>query len=514
MRNPVVGLETVAIAPFFNLSQERTVDGREFALDYYAELQKVPGFEVLPVGVTERAMIENGISLSGPEDAIRLAKILNVDAVVVGAVTDYDPYNPRIGLKVAWYSPRQWLFLPNEDPTVPFFNRSADAPVKQPGRPTFSTPRAQSPDDSGQWVPADFVQAAIVEDGNWKSVGNATNTPDLFPTDHGPPQLQPFLPDGTSLLVPAGDAHFPRLPLPEPVAITTADRRSSEMMTVNYQEPASPVLPNPAPAAEEIVPVQSRSVAPPVDFIPSPGALPIGPAESALPESSSIDESPAPNSRPGSEPSVRQPLVSQPSVDNPFNRHVPEPSNAGDLRSGPDRNVSDTADGQRYPTPPRVAAAEPEFTGSSQEVSTQTVPRPAAAPVPEPSPSTMAPVVPTPLFPMYRPEMNPLPTEMPRTMVPALVYDEHVVVAPTDFEPTEPLMAYVRLFDATDRRLIARLSDYLELTGQLRSGDLEAYMKRSEFFRKFTAHVMISEMLQLHGGEARRQLVLKPRKYR
>ena len=55
MRNPVVGLETVAIAPFFNLSQERTVDGREFALDYYSELQKVPGFEVLPVGVTERA---------------------------------------------------------------------------------------------------------------------------------------------------------------------------------------------------------------------------------------------------------------------------------------------------------------------------------------------------------------------------------------------------------------------------------------------------------------------------
>ena len=92
--------------------------------------------------------------------------------------------------------------------------------------------------------------------------------------------------------------------------------------------------------------------------------------------------------------------------------------------------------------------------------------------------------------------------------------DEQVLVAPTEFDSAKPLMAYVRLFDATDRRLIARLSDYLELTGQLRSGDLEAYMKRSEFFRKFTAHVMISEMLQLHGGEARRQLVLKPRKYR
>ncbi len=39
----------VAIA-LFNLSQEPTLDGRQFAEAYFHELQAVPGFEVVPVG--------------------------------------------------------------------------------------------------------------------------------------------------------------------------------------------------------------------------------------------------------------------------------------------------------------------------------------------------------------------------------------------------------------------------------------------------------------------------------
>ena len=97
---------------------------------------------------------------------------------------------------------------------------------------------------------------------------------------------------------------------------------------------------------------------------------------------------------------------------------------------------------------------------------------------------------------------------------PALEYGDELILGPGEHDPTEPVMAYVRLFDSTDAALVARLADYLELSGETRSGDLEAYMKRSDFFRKFTAHVMISEMLTLHGGEARRRIVLKPRRYR
>ncbi len=96
--NPISGLSMVAVVPFFNLSDQpdRVVDGRQFALAYFSELQKVPEFEVVPVGVTEIAMTENGLDLLNNRDhALELARILKVDAVVVDAVTDYEPYYPR-----------------------------------------------------------------------------------------------------------------------------------------------------------------------------------------------------------------------------------------------------------------------------------------------------------------------------------------------------------------------------------------------------------------------------------
>jgi len=105
IHNPFPQLSRVAVAPFFNQSDESTVDGREFALAYFAELQAVPGFEVVPLGVVEEAIIANEIDLSSAGAARQLAQVLGVDAVVIGAVTDYQPYYPpRCGLRVEWYS--------------------------------------------------------------------------------------------------------------------------------------------------------------------------------------------------------------------------------------------------------------------------------------------------------------------------------------------------------------------------------------------------------------------------
>lgn len=105
IRNPFPQLSHIAVAPFFNHSDESTVDGRQFAMAYYAELQKTPGFKVVPLGVVEEAMIDHRIDLNGPGEARRLAQLLGVDAVVVGAVTDFSPYYPpRCGLRVEWYS--------------------------------------------------------------------------------------------------------------------------------------------------------------------------------------------------------------------------------------------------------------------------------------------------------------------------------------------------------------------------------------------------------------------------
>jgi hypothetical protein len=105
VHNPFPQLSRVAVAPFFNQSDEATVDGRKFALAYYAELQATPGFEVVPLGVVEEAILAHQVDLSDAGEARRLAKILGVDAVVIGSVTDYTPYYPpRCGMRVEWYA--------------------------------------------------------------------------------------------------------------------------------------------------------------------------------------------------------------------------------------------------------------------------------------------------------------------------------------------------------------------------------------------------------------------------
>jgi hypothetical protein len=105
IHNPFPQLSRVAVAPFFNLSDEPTVDGRKFAMAYFAELQATPGFEVVPLGVVEDAIVAHQVDLSDAGEARRLANILGVDAVVIGSVTDYTPYYPpRCGMRVEWYA--------------------------------------------------------------------------------------------------------------------------------------------------------------------------------------------------------------------------------------------------------------------------------------------------------------------------------------------------------------------------------------------------------------------------
>lgn len=105
VHNPFPQLQKVAVAPFFNLSTEPSVDGRHVALAYFNELQSIQGFEVIPIGVVEKALEAHQLSLSGPAEARQLAQVLGVDAIVVGAVTDFSPYYPpRFALQVEWYA--------------------------------------------------------------------------------------------------------------------------------------------------------------------------------------------------------------------------------------------------------------------------------------------------------------------------------------------------------------------------------------------------------------------------
>lgn len=276
--NPVAGLTTVAVAPFFNLSAEPTVDGRRFAEAYFAELQKTPGFEVVPVGVVEQALHDHQLEMSSPDDALKLAAILNVDAVVVGAVTDYSPYYPpRVGLKVSWYSPYAWDFVPG----IPLYDMARKETI-----------RAEQ--ESRRW---------------WK-----------------------------------------------------------------------------------------RGAPPPAEACP-PTQAPVIRGQSANP--------------------------------------------AG----------------------VRASAFDRWFRGEPADVSP----------------------------PMPSPTVSPTIATMP-------------------FDPRTPLMSYTRLFDGADPKLTARLRDYRALSGDLRAGGWQAYLHRSEDFIRFTSHLMIVEMLQVHGGEAKHRVVFKLRR--
>jgi len=108
VHNPFPQLQKIAIVPFFNQTDEPTVDGRQFAMAYFEELQRIPGFEVTPIGVVETAIRQYRVQLNdlhSPEDVRRLAQLLNVDAVVIGAVTDFtEYYPPRCALRVEWYA--------------------------------------------------------------------------------------------------------------------------------------------------------------------------------------------------------------------------------------------------------------------------------------------------------------------------------------------------------------------------------------------------------------------------
>ena len=69
IHNPFPQIQRVAVLPFNNQSQNPTVDTELVAEKYYGALQAIPGFEVLPVGVTKTQWMiysqQHGEPLSG-----------------------------------------------------------------------------------------------------------------------------------------------------------------------------------------------------------------------------------------------------------------------------------------------------------------------------------------------------------------------------------------------------------------------------------------------------------------
>ena len=368
--NPNPRLKTVAVVPFFNLSQEPEVDGRRFALAYYSELQKVPGFQVLPVGVAEVAMVEHQLQMNNPDDVLKLAKVLDVDAVVIGAVTDYSPYYPpRIGLQVSWYSPHAQEFTPG-------------------------------------------VPLLVEERREKKSVLNQVFKLDRIVNHEAKKEVR-------------YSNHLDR----------KQTRQEMKAKFKSYKESAS-------------------AECPPESQVPEPASEPVFRGQS------------------------EEPLAAWPYSQNQQQViQVSAQSNQG---------ADSTSPFGQLPLKAKPAVNSP------------TVQKTMEAPSPTPQ---------------HLPETN-------STTIPSYTKQFGEFCPPTATteigvcDPRQPFMSYTRLFDGSDAALVANLRDYLEVSGDRRSGGWEAYLHRSEDFIRFTAHLMIVEMLTLHGGQAEHQMIFKVRKYR
>lgn len=163
IHNPFPQLTKVAVAPFFNLSAEASVDGRQFGIAYFDELQAIQGFEVVPIGVVEAAIRQNHISLETPSDVRLLAQLLKVDAVVLGAVTDYSPYYPpRCGLQIEWYAAN-----PSFHPIPPGYGLPWGTPAEEDIPPSLvletemSLAREQLKTQTPEYTPAQPAPMAV-----------------------------------------------------------------------------------------------------------------------------------------------------------------------------------------------------------------------------------------------------------------------------------------------------------------------------------------------------------------
>jgi hypothetical protein len=210
------------------------VDGREFALAYFAELQSVPGFEVVPLGVVEEAIIDEQIDISNPEGIRKLAHILEVDAVVVGAVTDYWPYYPpRCGLRVEWYAANRGF---HEIPAG------------------YGLPWG-TPDE--EYIPAPLVFEAEMALAKAQLATQSPNCPtplpkgpvQLVPVPGSPTLLPPQAPvDGDTLTPGSGGANGETLPAPDGASNQTppvTPPAESENKQASFEEPCPTDVPGP-----------------------------------------------------------------------------------------------------------------------------------------------------------------------------------------------------------------------------------------------------------------------------
>ena len=95
LRSPYPERRIVAVAPLRNESGSLAADAVRLADHLTRALEEVLGLDAVPVNRVLSAMDALGLGgVATPEDAHLLREALGADAIVVGTVTAYDPYDP------------------------------------------------------------------------------------------------------------------------------------------------------------------------------------------------------------------------------------------------------------------------------------------------------------------------------------------------------------------------------------------------------------------------------------
>jgi TolB-like protein len=89
-KNPFPDIKTVAIFPFINYSGQK-ISGEEFASKFASELSKFEGFRTITPAQIKSIVTTQPSTL---DEALETAQRLKADAIILGAIKNYNPYYP------------------------------------------------------------------------------------------------------------------------------------------------------------------------------------------------------------------------------------------------------------------------------------------------------------------------------------------------------------------------------------------------------------------------------------
>ena len=115
-----------AVVPLRNESGSLNADGTRIADHLVNQLENEPGIDTLPVNRVLAAMeAMNLAGVNSPAEALALRRTLGVDALIVGTITAFDPYDPpQLGLTVELYVDQRLPWF-NDPETIRRLSRAA-----------------------------------------------------------------------------------------------------------------------------------------------------------------------------------------------------------------------------------------------------------------------------------------------------------------------------------------------------------------------------------------------------